>query len=68
MVSVIYQQGSLAMDKRKYPAELEEKAISLAKFIYEKDPAATSWQEVYDLYPGFKAVMDHHEAHRLYQA
>lgn len=56
------------MDKRKYPAELEEKAISLAKFIYEKDPAATSWQEVYDLYPGFKAVMDHHEAHRLYQA
>ncbi|XJS10450.1 serine O-acetyltransferase EpsC [Aerococcaceae bacterium WGS1372] len=42
-------------------------AVSLAKFIYERDPAATSWQEVYDLYPGFKAVANHFEAHRLYK-
>lgn len=45
----------------------DPKAISLAKYIYENDPAATSWQEVYDLYPGFKAVMNHHAAHQLYK-
>lgn len=50
------------MDKRN-----NELAVDLAKFIYEKDPAATSWQEVFDLYPGFKAVMNHFEAHELYK-
>lgn len=56
------------MDKRRYPEELQAAAHELAQYIYEKDPAASSWQEVYDLYPGFKAVMSHHQAHRLYQA
>lgn len=56
------------MDKRRYPEELQEMAQELAHFIYEQDPAATSWQEVYDLYPGFKAVMNHHKAQQLYQA
>ncbi len=57
----------MAMDKRKYPEELQATAQELAQYIYEKDPAASSWQEVYDLYPGFKAVMSHHQAHHLYQ-
>ena len=52
------------MDKPNY--HNNEVAVELAKFIYEKDPAATSWQEVFDLYPGFKAVMNHFEAHKLY--
>lgn len=45
----------------------DQQAVDLAKYIYENDPAATSWQEVYDLYPGFKAVANHFEAHRLYR-
>ncbi|MGX7091470.1 serine O-acetyltransferase EpsC [Hutsoniella sourekii] len=40
--------------------------IRLAKIIYEQDPAASSWQEVYDLYPSIKALQAHETAHRLY--
>lgn len=42
------------------------KWINLAQYIYQLDPAATSWEEVYELYPGFKAVRDHATARSLY--
>lgn len=44
-----------------------QKWIELAKYIYQIDPAARSWQEVYELYPGFKAIRDHATAHELYK-
>lgn len=45
---------------------LSEKAQALAQHIYEQDAAATSVEEVADLYPGYKAVMNHYQAHQLY--
>ncbi|UUX33388.1 serine O-acetyltransferase EpsC [Fundicoccus culcitae] len=52
------------MDKpNKYHRENPQ---DLAQYIYENDPAATSVEEVIDLYPGFKAVMNHRQAHQLY--
>lgn len=47
-------------------ANQSNKWIDLAEYIFRQDPAATSWEEVYELYPGFKAVRDHSTAHRLY--
>ena len=44
----------------------ETRWIELAQYIYKEDPAATSWQEVYELYPGIRALRDHALAHALY--
>ena len=44
----------------------ETRWIELAQYIYQEDPAATSWQEVYELYPGIQALRDHAQAHALY--
>lgn len=49
------------MDKR------QAEWVEHAKYVYEIDPAATSWQEVYELYPGFKAIRNHEISHKLYQ-
>ena len=51
------------MDKQN---NYSDEALELAQYIYENDPAATSVEEVTDLYPGFKAVKNHLEAHKLY--
>ncbi|MGX7167525.1 serine O-acetyltransferase EpsC [Facklamia hominis] len=44
----------------------DDKWIKLAKIIFERDPSAHSWQEVYDLYPSIKALRAHAEAHKLF--
>lgn len=44
----------------------ENKWVDHAKYIYRIDPAASSWKEVYELYPGFKAIRNHEIAHALY--
>lgn len=51
------------MDKQN---KFSEEALELAQYIYEHDPAATSPKEVMDLYPGFKAIANHLQAHALY--
>lgn len=44
----------------------KDKWVQHAQYIYQLDPAATSWEEVYELYPGFKAIRNHEIAHELY--
>lgn len=43
-----------------------KKWIEYAKYIKSKDPAAKSLWEVFFLYPGFKALVRHEKAHKLY--
>lgn len=45
---------------------LSERWMAVAEEIYRKDPAATCPREVYELYPGLQALMDHDIAHLLY--
>lgn len=58
--------SSLTRDTLESMEDNEDKWIRLAKIIYDNDPAAHSWQEVYDLYPSIKALRAHEQAHYYY--
>ncbi|MCY3031505.1 MULTISPECIES: serine O-acetyltransferase EpsC [Aerococcus] len=56
----------LAEEARREFDASENKWVRLSKIIYDNDPAAHSWQEVYDLYPSIKALRAHEQAHHYY--
>ncbi|MHA6647153.1 serine O-acetyltransferase EpsC [Aerococcus urinae] len=56
----------LAEEARREFDASEDKWVRLSKIIYDNDPAAHSWQEVYDLYPSIKALRAHEQAHHYY--
>lgn len=56
----------MAIPPQSHPVNENDKWVKLAKLVFANDPAAKSWQEVYDLYPSIKALRAHEQAHHYY--